>query len=133
MAEGTLGFFNAGLEALFTGGLNLSKTFRVALLSAGYTLNLAETSFSAGLSAYVCQNASGGPAIRKVGVGTLTNPMVGSLAWDLSDVNVTGTTGQIICAKYAILLQSAKDTPMAYCELSSGDAMAHIYRIQWPD
>jgi hypothetical protein len=133
MAETTIRFFNTGLDALFTGGINLSKTFRCALLSDGYSLNLDAASFSADISAYVCGNASGGAAIRKVGGGLVTSSSRGVLAWDLTDVALTATAGEIMCARYAILLQSGVDIPVAVFEISASEAVARIFNIQWPD
>jgi len=132
MPESTLQFFNSGLRELFAGGVNLSKTFQCALLSSAYTLNLDETSWSNSFSGYVCRNASGGPAIKQVGQGEVTRSPVGTVIWDLPDVAFTASTGSVLCAKYAILVQSGVDTPVAVFSLSAVESTAKIVQIQWP-
>jgi hypothetical protein len=127
----TVVIFDKAKRELMTGGLNLSDTFRVALLSAGWTPSI-DTSSVASLTAYFHAKASAGQAVRQImPIGDFTKTADGVLKFDLSDIAVTASSGENICARYGVIYGSGQTVPLAYWELSTAEVVASQINIQW--
>jgi hypothetical protein len=135
----TVVIFDSAKLALMTGGLNLSDTYRCALLTAAWTPSIDISDFGNSISSFANPNASGGDAVRVVnppGGGALgdqfTKTADGVLKFDLSDVAFTASTGLNICAQYGVIYASGATVPLAYWELSTGEVVASQINVQWP-
>lgn len=135
---GTIVFFDSGKHELFTGGINLSATYRCALLSAGWTPNIDISSYADSISSFACQQLSGTvAAIRDCPgpgqvVGDVTQSGTEIFNFDLSNIVFTASAALDLSARYAVLVQSGVDTPLAYMELSTAEVVAHEIEIIWP-
>jgi hypothetical protein len=135
---GTIVFFDKGKEELFTGGMNLSATYRCALLSSGWTPDIDISSYANSISSFAHTDLSGTvAAIRNCpGPGQVVGDVTQSGAlifnFNLSDIIFTASAALDLCAQYAVLIQSGVDTPLAYMELSSAEVVAHEVEIIWP-
>lgn len=138
----TVIIFDSAKLALMTGGLNLSDTYRVALLSAGWTPSIDISDFGNSISSFQCTGVSGGPVAggqrqaASPGGGGLgdqfTKTADGVLKFDLSDIAFTATSGSNISAQYGVIVASGATIPLAYWELSTAEVVASQINVQWP-
>ena len=139
MAAGTINIYDSAKYKLGLGLLNLSQTFVIAIThSASYTPNIDDSDYGASISKGVIL-LSGGGATRVIGVGVWTKTAAGVMKFDLSDVNITASTGLNLSGKYGIVLAqngAAATTsylPVAYFQLSAGSSVvASQINITWP-
>jgi len=141
MAAGTFNIYDSAKLLMGRAGLNLSQTFYVVLThSASYTPNIDDSDYGASISAGAIL-LSGNGVTRQVGtgVGLWTKTAAGVMKFDLSDVNLTASTGINLSAKYCVLLAengAAATTsylPVGYFQLSVGSSVvASQINIQWP-
>ena len=135
--------FDIAKHALMTGGMNLSNTFRCALISAGAwtpaiddaTATLTSTAIE---GTWAHQKGSGTVAVavcNPPGNGTLGNQFTKSAAgvykFDLSDVAITASTGSNITSQYAVVYESA-GMALGFWEISSAAIVASQVNITWP-
>jgi len=141
MAAGTFNIYDSAKFRIGAAELNLSQTFFVVLThSASYTPNIDDSDFGASISAG-CITLSGDDITRQIGtgVGLWTKTADGVLKFDLSDVNLTATSGSNLSAKYAVVLADGGATgttsyiPVGWFELSVGSSVvASQINITWP-
>lgn len=139
MAAGTINIYDSAKYKLGLGLLNLSQTFVIAIThSASYTPNIDDSDYGASISKGVIL-LSGNAATRVIGVGVWTKTAAGVMKFDLSDVNVTASTGINLSGKYGIVLAqngaaaTVSYLPVAYFQLSAGSSVvASQINITWP-
>lgn len=135
----TVAMFDSMKLALIGGTEHLSKTFRVALMSAGWTPDL-NTSTVASLTSKMVALAGGHtrqcPGPGQV-VALVTLSAAGRVKWDLSDIALTASAGNV-SARYGVVFKSAADggygsvIPAVYWEVSSTEVVANIINVTWP-
>lgn len=135
----TVVIFDSAKLALMTGGMNLSDTYRCALLSAGFTPSIDISDIANSISSFMHTKGSAGLADRVVnppGGGSLgdqfTKTADGVLKFDLSDVAFTASSGENLCAQYGVIYASGATIPLAYWELSTAEVVASQINVQWP-
>jgi len=141
MAAGTFNIYDSAKLRIGRGELNLSQTFFVCVThSASYTPNIDDSDYGGSISAGVLL-LSGNDAVRQVGtgVGLWTKTAAGVMKFDLSDVNLTASSGVNLSAKYCVLLAdngaaaTTSYVPVGYFELSVGSSVvASQINITWP-
>lgn len=139
----TFVIFDIAKHALMTGGMNLSNSYRCALISAGawtptiddLTATLTSTAIDA---TWAHQKGSAGAATRKLvppGGGTLANQWTktanGVYKFDLSDIALTASTGFNITTQYAVVYESA-GMALGFWEISTAAIVASQVNITWP-
>jgi len=107
----TVVIFDSAKLALMTGGMNLSDTYRCALLSAGWTPSIDISDIANSISSFMHTKGSNGLADRVVNPpagGSLgdqfTKTADGVLKFDLSDVAFTASSGENLCAQYGVVI-----------------------------
>jgi len=127
----TVVVFDKAKIGLLSGDLKLSDTYRVALLSGGWTPSI-DTSTVVSVTTYFHLKASAGQADRQIAnVGTVAKVTDGVIKFDLDDIAVTASTGENICARYGVLFASGGAIPLAYWELSTAEVVASQINVQW--
>lgn len=127
----TVVIFDKAKRELMTGGLSLSDTFRLVLLSGGWTPSI-DTSTMGSVCANIHAKASGGNANRQIlPIGDFTKTADGVLKFDLSDIAVTASSGENLCARYGVIYGSGQTVPLLYWELSTAEVVASQINVQW--
>lgn len=135
----TVAMFDSMKMALLGSTEHLSKTFRVALMSAGWTPDMNTSTVASLTSKFVA--LVGGNTRQCPGPGQvtalLTLSAAGRVKFDLSDIALTASTGNV-SARYGAVFRSATDgaynvvTPALYWEVSSTEVVANIINVTWP-
>lgn len=136
MAAGTIVIYDSAKLMLGRASLNLSQTFAIALAhSASYTPNIDDSTFASGSFLLL----SGNGVSRVAGVGLWTKTAAGVMKLDLSDINLTASSGVNLSAKWAVLFAqnaaaaTASYVPVMYFDLSTGgEVVASQINITFP-
>lgn len=129
----TIVIFDSAKRELMTGGLNLSDTYRLYLLTAGWTPSI-DTSTRASLTAYMCPTISGDRTAGRQfsAIGDFTKTADGVLKFDLPDITCTASTGTNLSAMYGVIIASAATMPLLYWEISTAEVVASQINITMP-
>lgn len=117
--------YTATEGALFTSAAATGNIVTCGLL---FLDNIASLEDMSGF--YVENGAS--TATAAISVPDVTLSATDVVAMDLSDVVFTASSSQNFSARYACLVQSGVNTPLAYMELSTSTIVAHKIKIVWP-
>lgn len=123
--------FDAFKKAMFLGQAHLSDTYRVYIMSAGWTPSIA-TSTVASMTAQLCQklSSSWSDGRQLAALPDVTISAAGVIRVDISDIAFTASTGTNLSAQYAFIAKSGAgahktaDPPMGYWALSSAEVVA---------
>lgn len=133
--------FDAAVGALLNGDLNASDTYRMYLMSAGWTPDYGTSTIASMTAQFVTKLSGSWSEGRAVGLCGMTRSAAGVWKFDCSatgSTQFTASSGTNICAQYAILAVSAGgahaagNPPLGYWEVSTAEVVATQINIDHP-